>query len=89
LKTKILKKPDLFIRVESLYSDILKIPISTDNSDEFFDVVNHNILRNAYSSGYDYRDYYDQDLADYVYSHLEEDFVYFNYNKDSWKDGTS
>ena len=89
LKTKILKKPDLFIRVESLYSDILKIPISTDNSDEFFDVVNHNISRNNYSSGYDYRDYYDQDLADYVYSHLEEDFVYFNYNKDSWKDGTS
>ena len=89
LKEQILKTPDLVIRVESLYSDILKIPIFTDNSDELFDVVNHNILRNAYSSGYDYREYYDRDLADYVYSYLEEDFIYFNYNKDSWKDGTS
>ena len=88
LKRKILKTPDLFIRVESLYSDILKIPIFTDNSDELFDIINDNILTNYYSSGYNYKEYYDQDLADYVYSYLEEDFVYFNYNKDSWKNGT-
>ena len=49
---------------------------------------NDNILKNGYSSGYDYKEFYDQDLADYVYSYLEEDFVYFNYNKDSWKNGT-
>jgi hypothetical protein len=89
LKRKISKTPDLIIKVENLYSDILKIPIFTDNSDELFDIVNKNILTNGYSSGYDYKEYYDQDLADYVYSYLEEDFVYFNYNKNSWKDGTS
>jgi len=89
LKTRISKTPNLFVRIESLYSDILKIPILSDKSNEIFDILNNNILRNNYSSGYDYREYYDQDLADYVYSHLEEDFVYFNYNKDSWKDGTS
>ena len=89
LKKKISKTPDLIIKVENLYSDILKIPIFTDNSDELFDIVNNSILTNDYSSGYDYREFYDQDLADYVYSHLEEDFVYFNYNKDSWKNGTS
>ncbi len=59
-----------------------------DNSCELFDIVYDNILNNGYSSGYDYKEYYDQDLADYVYSYLEEDFVYFNYNKDSWKNGT-
>ena len=46
-----------------------------DNSHELFDIVYDNILKNAYSSGYDYKEFYDQDLADYVYSHLEEDFV--------------
>ena len=89
LKKKILKTPDLIIKVENLYSDILKIPIFTDNSDELFDIVNENILTNHYSSKNNYEKYYDQNLADYVYSYLEEDFVYFNYNKDSWKDGTS
>jgi hypothetical protein len=89
LKNKITKVPNLIIRLENLYSDILKIPIFTDNSDELFDIINNNILKNGHSSGYDYRKYYDQDLADYVYSYLEEDFVYFGYNKNSWKDGTS
>jgi hypothetical protein len=89
LKKKITKTPDLLIRVESLYSDILKLPFFDDNSDELSDIVNKNILTNRYSSEYDCKEYYDQDLADYVYSYLEEDFVYFNYNKDSWKDGTS
>jgi hypothetical protein len=89
LKNKITKTPDLIIRLENLYSDILKIPIFTNNSDELFDIMNKNILTNHYSSKYIYKEYYDQDLADYVYSYLEEDFVYFNYNKDSWKNGTS
>lgn len=89
LKKKISKIPDLIIKFENLYSDILKIPIFADNSDELFDIVNDNIIKNVYSSGYDYKEYYNQDLADYVYSYLEEDFVYFNYNKNSWKDGTS
>jgi hypothetical protein len=88
LKKKIVKSPDLIIRLENLYSDILKLPFFNENSDELFDIVNDNIIKNVYSSGYDYKEYYNQDLADYVYSYLEEDFVYFNYNKDSWKDGT-
>jgi hypothetical protein len=89
LKNKITKTPDLLVRVENLYSDILTLPFFNDDSDALFDIVNKNILKNGYSSGYDYKEYYNQDLADYVYSYLEEDFVYFNYNKDSWKDGTS
>jgi hypothetical protein len=89
LKEKIFKTPDLIIKLENLYSDILKLPFFADNSDELFDIVNNNILTNHYSSGYDYNQYYNQDLADYVYSILEEDFVYFNYNKNSWKDVTS
>jgi hypothetical protein len=89
LSKKINKTPDLIVKVETLYSDILKIPIFTDNSDELFNIVNSNILNNRYSSDYNYKEHYDQDLANYVYSYLEEDFVYFNYNKDSWKDGTS
>jgi hypothetical protein len=88
LKKRITKIPDLLIRVENLYSDILKLPFFMDNSDELFDIVNDNILKNGYSSGYDYKEFYDQDLADYVYSYLEEDFVFFNYSKDSWKNGT-
>ena len=89
LSANIKKNPDLIIKVENLYSDILKVPIFTDNSDELFDVVNNHILTNRYSSNYNFKEYYNQELADYVYSYLEEDFVYFNYNKDSWNNGTS
>ena len=89
LKKKITKTPDLIIRLENLYSDVLELPFFDNNSDELFDIFNDNIIKNLYSSGYDYNEYYNQDLADYVYSYLEEDFVYFNYNKDSWKNGTS
>jgi hypothetical protein len=88
LKNKITKTPDLLIRLENLYSDILKLPFFNDDSDALFDIVNYNILKNRYLTVKNQK-YYDQDLADYVYSYLEEDFVYFNYNKDSWKDGTS
>ena len=88
LKKKITKTPNLIIRLENLYSDVLELPFFDNNSDELFDIFNDNIIKNVYSSGYDYKEYYNQDLADYVYSYLEEDFVYFNYNKDSWKNGT-
>jgi hypothetical protein len=88
LKNKITKTPDLLIRVENLYSDILTLPFFNDDSDALFDIVNNNILKNRYLTVKN-QEYYDQDLADYVYSYLEEDFVYFNYNKNSWKDGTS
>ena len=88
LKNKITKTPDLLIRVENLYSDILQLPFFNDDSDALFDIVNYNILKNWYLTVKN-QEYYDQDLADYVYSYLEEDFVYFNYNKNSWKDGTS
>lgn len=33
--------------------------------------------------------YYDQTAADLVYEYLEEDFIYFGYSKDSWKEEVS
>lgn len=32
-----------------------------------------------------YQSYYDEDLANMVYDRFEEDFINFNYHKDSWK----
>jgi hypothetical protein len=89
LSVNIQRKPDLIIRIENLYHDILKIPILTDNSDELFEIIDNNILKNNYLSHNDYKKFYNQDLADTVYSYLEEDFLYFDYDKDSWKNGTS
>lgn len=36
-----------------------------------------------------WKTHYNQETADIVYKELEEDFVYFGYSRDSWKEGIS
>lgn len=43
-----------------------------------------SIKRNA-TGAYDWRDYYDENLADVVYQNYYPDFKAFGYHKDSWK----
>jgi hypothetical protein len=36
-----------------------------------------------------WRSYYNQNLADIVYGYMKDNFDFFGYDKNSWKDGTS
>jgi hypothetical protein len=85
------KKPDYYVRFESLEEDLKNIWFVKENYDEKMEILfNENILSNKYKSEEKpWQSYYTQELADFAYDNLKEDFISLNYNKDSWKDGTS
>jgi hypothetical protein len=92
LLSEIPKEPDVYIRTEFLESDLKELWFVKENMDLLEDCFTNNIVNNPFKNEYtDYipwQSFYDQDLADFVYSRLENQFKIFNYNKDYWKDGT-
>ena len=86
------KKPDFLVRVENFEEDLMKIDFIKDNYDEKLDdIFEINVRTNQYinKSLPNWKDMYNQNLADMVYEHCEKDFIYFNYDKNSWKNGSS
>ncbi len=89
---------DKFIRIEN-YSDDLKTLNFIDLSNpEIQEVWENNILKNAYTFEFEkiqteekrtWQDFYNQKIADLVFSKLEDQFNFFDYNRNSWKHGTS
>ena len=56
---------------------------------DFDSQINDNQYVNEYCEHIPWKDFYNQELADFVYSKTKRQFEMFNYKKDSWKDGTS
>jgi hypothetical protein len=85
------KMPDYFVRVETLEEDLKNIWFIKENFNEELEKIFENqIKKNGYKSdGEPWQTYYTQELANIVYDYLKEDFTLLNYDKDSWKDGTS
>jgi Sulfotransferase family len=85
------KMPNYFVRFESLEEDLRNIWFIKENYDEKIESIFKNqIQRNGYKSeGNPWQSYYTEELAEFVYDYLKEDFILLNYNKDSWKNGTS
>lgn len=81
------RTPDYFLRVESLYDDYLKIPFIRNSelniSGKLKEMCDKKV--NVTKGPYDWRDYYNQDLADLVYYNLSKYFDLLGYDKDSWK----
>jgi len=59
--------------------------------DDLNKLFSENITNNRYNSlgNLSWQLFYNKDLAESVYSYFEHDFLYFNYDKNSWKNGTS
>lgn len=81
------KKPDYIIRFENLESDIRNLWfIKENNSDELEKVLQENIVFNNFKTECgdenNWREQYDDELKEYVYHHLKEDFELFNYSKE-------
>jgi len=87
------KFPETFIRTESLVSDIKNLWFVKENFDliekDFKEQIQRNNYINEYKITIPWQKFYTQELADFVYSKTENQFKLFNYEKDSWKDGTS
>lgn len=79
-------KPDYYIKIENLVDDIKNIPEFKNKK-----INNKILLKNLkteideINNEDDWRDLYNQDIADLVYNNLKEQFDMFGYDKDSWK----
>lgn len=78
-------KYDLIGKVENFENDI-ECFFNFIDVDTFQKERLKQIKENSYSNYKDdWRSYYDEELANLVYEAYEEDFLKFNYSKDSWK----
>ena len=89
---------DKFIRVETYAEDIKSLNFIDLSKPEVYEVYQNNILKNGYTHEFKkiqteerqrWQDFYNQKIADLVFSKLEDQFNFFDYNRNSWKDGTS
>jgi hypothetical protein len=91
------KKFDKFIRVEKLDEDLKSLSFIDIKNPKIEEIWRNNILNNRYT--YEFKNiennerkhwsnFYTERLADFVYENLKEQFELFDYNKDSWKNGT-
>jgi hypothetical protein len=85
-----IRKPDYFIRTESLYQDYLKIPFIKEHeinlSGELEKLCKQKINSSPSVTENYWKKFYDQDMADLVYYNNVNNFELFGYDKDSWKD---
>jgi hypothetical protein len=88
---------DKFIRVETYAEDIKSLNFIDLSNPEIDKVYQNNVLKNGYTHEFkkiqteerqSWQDFYNQKIADLVFSKLEDQFNFFNYNRNSWKDGT-
>jgi len=69
-------------------SDLNNLWFIKNGSNEIRKNMDKYIKINTFNDSPPWQDLYNQELADLVHYRLENEFKLFNYNKDSWKDGT-
>jgi len=84
----LIKPPDVYIRFESMESDLNNLWFIKNGSNEIRKNMDKYIKINTFNDSPPWQDLYNQELADLVHYRLKNEFKLFNYNKDSWKDGT-
>ena len=83
------KIPDYYLRTEFLEQDLKNLWFIDNETIEVIKIIEYNIKKNNYlSSDTSWQSFYNQELADFVYSRTQEQFELFGYNKNYWKDGT-
>jgi len=80
--------PDYIIRQENLFEDYLKIPFIKDSklnqSGILEELCQKQVNRGPHRKPYN--QFYNQELADFIYINYKEHFDLCGYDKDSWKD---
>ncbi len=79
-----------FIRVETYAEDIKSLNFIDLSKPEVYEVYQNNILKNGYTHEFKkiqteerqrWQDFYNQKIADLVFSKLEDQFNFFDYNR--------
>ena len=88
------RNPDYLVKTENIYDDIMDLPfIKEKTNPDFLRLMDEKIRKNNYFQEYGrkpyWKEHYDEDTANILYEYLEKDFILGNYDKNSWKDGSS
>jgi hypothetical protein len=86
-----------FIRLENLEEDIKSISFIDFSDPKISEQFEFNIKNNRYKTEFEnqmnekkknWKEFYYEDLANFVHDNFKEQFQLFDYHKDSWKNGT-
>ena len=91
---KLPKLPDLYVRMENFKNDINSLWFVKENFDFLEQTLKHNIENNLYDSRVQFnefvkkeswKEYYNEEISEFVYKKMKNEFDFFNYDKNSWK----
>ncbi len=92
---KFLSKVDIYIKIEKFIDSICSLPFINPNKSIIEKTIQENIITNHYENEFsqfvnrkDWKEYYNEDTANFVFNKLENQFKLFEYEKNSWN-GTS
>ena len=82
-----------FIRFENFVEEIYNLTFIQKNKERLENVLKENILEDKFSHEFEHlsnnsktwKNFYNEDLSEIVYTLVEEDFINFGYEKNSWK----
>ena len=89
------KLPDFYIRMENFEDDIKSLWFVKENFDFLEQTLKHNVENNCYDldefqfNGFikkeSWKEYYNEEISEFVYKKMKNEFDFFNYDKNSWK----
>jgi hypothetical protein len=90
------KKVDHFIRIEKFEEDVNNLFfIKEKKYDETLNlIIDSSITKNRYEKEFEnnvtngrkhWKSFYTQETADFFYNRFKDDFIFFSYDKNSWK----
>ena len=94
---KLSKVPDLYVRMENFENDINCLWFVKENFDFLEQTLKNSIEKNCYNLGEfqfnvngfikkeSWKEYYNEEISEFVYKKMKNEFDFFNYDKNSWK----
>lgn len=87
------KVPDKIVRLENFFEDVTSLDFIDSRYSFLEKTIQDHILINNFSNEYltikgnfnTWKEVYNEELAEIVYNSMEEDFINFDYEKNSWK----
>ena len=91
LETLIGRNPEKIVRIENLEEDIVTIPFLKNKKDIYIELIKNNPYSNEFSKMVEkkpWKTFYNEENSLIIYEKLRNQFLYYGYDKNSWKDVT-
>jgi hypothetical protein len=91
LENLIGRNPEKIVRIENLEEDIVTIPFLKNKKDIYIELIKNNPYSNEFSKMVEkkpWKTFYNEENSLIIYEKLRNQFLYYGYDKNSWKDVT-